>query len=59
MTEHEIKVIQKMEYYGGSFVKQLASLYWRADQENRAKIRATWGNYWDEYEKMCQSNLTK
>lgn len=48
------KVIEAMEQYGGSFVKQLATLYRLGDRFNRAKIRETWSNYWAEYEKMAK-----
>ena len=44
--------IEAMVKYGGSFVKALAEAARRADRQNLAKIKATWVEYWTEYEKM-------
>lgn len=43
--------IEAMAKYGGSFVKALAECARRADPQNLAKIKATWIEYWAEYEK--------
>ena len=43
--------IEAMAKYGGSFVKALAEAARRADPQNLAKIKATWVEYWAEYEK--------
>lgn len=51
---HDEKIIEAMEQYGGSFVVTLAALWRRADSENRAKIKATWSNYWKEYESFIK-----
>lgn len=41
--------IEKMEKYGGSFVKALAQCARRADPINLKKIKNTWPEYWAEY----------
>lgn len=41
-----------MDKYGGSFVKTLSNLARHADPINLAKIKATWPEYWLEYEKQ-------
>lgn len=46
------KTLEKMEKYGGSFVKQLAELARRADPINLQKIKDTWPDYWKQYEEM-------
>lgn len=43
---------EAMEIYGGSFVKALAKCAQRADSDNLAKIKATWPEYWAQYEDM-------
>lgn len=42
-------IVAKMEEYGGAFVKTLAFLFHRADNQNRLKIVTTWENYFDDY----------
>lgn len=42
--------IEAMARYGGLFVKALAECARRADRQNLAKIKATWPEYWGEYE---------
>lgn len=44
--------IEAMGKYGGSFVKSLAEAARHAYRQNLAKIKATWIEYWTEYEKM-------
>lgn len=43
--------IEAMSKYGGSFVKALAEAARHADRQNLVKIKATWIEYWTEYEK--------
>lgn len=50
MDENDLKTVEAMERYGGSFVKQLAQLCHRADPINLKKIKAAWPEYWREYE---------
>lgn len=54
MNEHDLKVIEAMERYGGSFVVTLAQLARRADRTNLAKIKQTWPEYWAQYEEMSK-----
>lgn len=52
LQEPDYKTLDNMEKYGGSFVKALAALARHADFQNLAKIKSTWSEYWDKYEKM-------
>lgn len=54
MTDEEIKVVEAMERYGGSFVKALAQCFWRADPINFEKLQATFIDYWLQYKKMAE-----
>ncbi len=54
MTDQDIKVIDCMEKYGGSFVKALAECARRADAMNLIKIKTTWKAYWQQYTKMAE-----
>jgi pyruvate/2-oxoacid:ferredoxin oxidoreductase beta subunit len=49
MNEEEIKIVEAMERYGGSFVKALSACFWRADRKNFIKLKATFPEYWEEY----------
>lgn len=51
-TDRDYYTIDAMLKYGGSFVKSLASLAQHADYDNFNKIKNTWPEYWDQYEKM-------
>lgn len=50
----EYSTLEKMNTYGGSFVKGLAGLYWLADPANKAKLRKAFWNYFDEYRKKYE-----
>ena len=52
MTEEDLKIIEKMHKYGGSFVKLLAELALKADPINLKKIKTMWSNYWEQYKEM-------
>lgn len=54
MNDQELKVIESMERYGGSFVVALAEAARRADHINLAKIKSTWANYWQQYTEMAE-----
>ena len=45
----EETTLQKMERYGGSFVKQLALLYRLADWQNKSKLEKCFREYFEEY----------
>jgi hypothetical protein len=53
MDEQEFAVVEAMTKYGGSFVKALAECFHRADPTNFNKLRATFPDYWEQYEKMA------
>lgn len=50
------RVAEAMRTYGGSFVKALGEMLQHADAQNRAKVKATWPEYWDQYEKMSRED---
>ena len=52
MNEQDTHTVEMMAKYGGSFVKALAELCWRADPINLRKIKITWPEYWSRYEIM-------
>lgn len=54
MDESDLKVIEFMEKYGGSFVRALATAARFADSDNLAKIKATWPEYWQRYAEMAE-----
>jgi hypothetical protein len=43
-----------MMEYGGSFVRKLGAAALVADTENLAKIKATWPDYWAQYQRMAK-----
>jgi len=43
------KVAEAMREYGGMFVSFLGCALHNADNENAAKIKATWPEYWERY----------
>lgn len=51
MNEDDLKVVQAMESYGGSFVRALAKACYQADQYNLERIKKHFADYWDEYKK--------
>ena len=53
MIDQEIKVVEAMEQYGGSFVQALAQCFYRADPVNFLKLRFAFNEYWDQYEKIA------
>jgi len=55
MTEQEYKVVDSMEQHGGSFVQHLAILMRLADDANFKKLKETFKEYWDKYEKWAKS----
>ncbi len=51
MTDDDIT--QAMFTFGGSFVSKLGTLWRLADDENRARIKAAWPEYWKEYAELA------
>ena len=54
MTDADMKVIDAMEKYGGSFVAALAKAARAADADNLALIKSTWSEYWQRYTEMAK-----
>ncbi len=46
------KTLENMRKYGGSFVQQLARLWFVADQGNRDKLEAAFSDIFDKYENI-------
>ena len=51
-TDEVYNVSRAMQRYGGSFVQNLGVALSCADDENVAKIKATWPEYWQQYRDM-------
>lgn len=54
MNEEDIKVVEEMAKFGGSFVQHLAELCWHADANNLQRIKDTWPEYWKQYKDMAE-----
>ncbi|HRJ06902.1 MAG TPA: hypothetical protein PK911_05145 [Candidatus Saccharibacteria bacterium] len=54
MSAEDVKVIQAMIRFGGSFVKALGHAAFAADPENLQKIKDTWPEYWEKYTDMAK-----
>ena len=52
MTDLDLKTIEAMEKYGGSFVVALAQAARRADRNNLERIKAAFPEYWTQYTQM-------
>jgi hypothetical protein len=44
--------LHMMEKIGGSFVRALVDLYYRADSNNKARVRAAFPEYFERYERQ-------
>jgi hypothetical protein len=51
-TEYDYLILDAMSAYGGSFVQQLSKLARVADTSNFAKLKVTFANYWEEYDRF-------
>lgn len=49
MTSAEHETIERMERFGGSFVKALANAARFADRKNLDIIKTSWPEYWETY----------
>ncbi len=49
MTDQELKHIECMEKYGGSFVKALANAFLRAGSSNFHRLKDAFPDYWSDY----------
>ena len=50
----DFEIIECMKTRGGSFVKNLGNAASHADSINLNKIKTTWPEYWEKYEKMAE-----
>lgn len=55
MSDEDLKVIDAMQKYGGSFVKALASAACQADAFNLQKLKTAFPEYWQQYTEMAES----
>ncbi len=53
-TDHDYQILEAMQTYGGSFVKQLSLLCRLADETNFQKLKSTFSNYWEDYEQFIK-----
>ena len=53
MKHEDWRVLQAMHTYGGGFVRKLADAAFSADEENLRRLKATWPEYWREYEQLA------
>jgi hypothetical protein len=58
-TEYDYLILDAMSAYGGSFVQQLSKLARVADTTNFAKLKVTFANYWEEYDKLLPESDRK
>ena len=56
MDDQELKVVEAMRTYGGSFVKALGDCFCHADPMNFQRLKSTFSGYWKQYEKMAKKN---
>lgn len=49
IPEKDIRVIEAMEMYGGSFVVALAYCFRKADSRNYEKLKNTFSEYFNQY----------
>jgi len=58
-TEYDYIILDAMSTYGGSFVQQLSKLARVADTDNFAKLKVTFANYWEEYDRFLPESNQK
>ena len=46
-----------MEVLGGGFVKALVELYYRADSNNKPRVKSAFAEHFERYEKMYLEHL--
>lgn len=54
MTDADLKIIEAMEKYGGSFVAAIAQAAKRADRTNFARLKAAFPEIWERYAEMAE-----
>lgn len=53
MAEDDARVVQAMQQFGGSFVRALGALWPLADDENRARLKTAFPEYWITYRDLA------
>ena len=53
LSENDMKTLDAMDVYGGSFVVALARACRFADPDNLGKIKGAFPEYWAQYRKMA------
>ncbi|MDR1323410.1 MAG: hypothetical protein LBK68_03120 [Candidatus Margulisbacteria bacterium] len=56
LNDEKVYVSESMHAHGDKFVKKLGVALAYADDDNTAKIKATWPEYWQQYLKMAYEN---
>lgn len=54
MSEQDMKVIQAMIRFGGSFVSNLGKAALCADPNNLQRIKDAFPEYWEQYTEMAK-----
>jgi len=49
----DFEITNAMYVYGGSFVSALGTLWRLADDDNRARLKAAFPEYWVEYRELA------
>jgi len=57
MNEQDLRVVEAMERYGGSFVVALAKCARKADSLNLKKLKDTFSMYWEQYTELSRLNI--
>jgi hypothetical protein len=52
-------IVDAMIRYGGSFVHDLGLLFLRADEDNRARLRAAFPDLWTEYADIARLHAAR
>ena len=54
MTDQQLRVVEAMARWGGSFVKALAEAFYRADHTNFLRLKKAFPDYWKDYEVIAE-----
>jgi len=50
----DYQVISAMRYHGGSFAEALALAFFKADPDNRQRLKAAFPELWREYSELAE-----
>jgi hypothetical protein len=54
MNEKEFETVEAILKYGGGFVQALGHCFQKADRLNFTRLRLTFPDYWEKYERMAE-----